>query len=68
MNQQTKNRYVAVTQQVDSMRKLYSQIGRPLPADIVIDLHRHLGKALALAEQTHESGRRENTHSRNHIM
>ena len=52
MNQQTKNRYVAVTRQVDSMRRLYSNIGQPLPADVIIDLHHHLGKALALAEQT----------------
>lgn len=49
MNQQTKNRYVAVTRQVDSMRRLYSRIGQPLPVDIIIDLHHHLGKALDLA-------------------
>lgn len=51
MNQQTKNRYVAVTQQVDSVRRIYSAIGQPLPVDIIIDLHHHLGKALSLAEQ-----------------
>jgi len=31
---------------VDRMRRLYSQIGEPLSADVIIDLSRNLGKAL----------------------
>ena len=61
MNQQTKNRYVAVTQQIDSVRRIYSGIGQPLPVDIIIDLHHHLGKALTLAEQTKPALRRKPT-------
>lgn len=33
---------------VDRMRRLYSQIGEPLPADVIIDLSRNLGAALEL--------------------
>ena len=62
MNQQTKNRYVAVTCQVDSMRRLYSQIGQPLPADVIIDLHRHLGKALEAVEQNKALPKRKNSY------
>ena len=32
-----------VQAQVAAIRKLYSKIGEPLPADIVIDLYTHLG-------------------------
>ncbi len=35
-----------VQAQVAAIRKLYSKIGEPLPADIVIDLYTHLGKVL----------------------
>ena len=48
MNPQTENRYVAVTQQVQSVRRIYSQIGEPLPADVIIDLHLHLAEAMRL--------------------
>ena len=37
--------------QVERIRKLYSQIGEPLPADIIIDLHRCLGPALEAADE-----------------
>lgn len=40
------NRYDRAATQVDRMRKLYSEIGEPLPVDIIIDLHRHLSPAL----------------------
>jgi len=50
MKNQPKNRYVAVTRQVDGVRKLYSKIGQPLPADIIIDLHHYLGRAMEIAE------------------
>lgn len=52
MNQQTKNRYGAVTQQINSVRKIYSDIGQPLPAEIIIDLHQYLGKAMDIARET----------------
>ena len=68
MNQQMKNRYVAVTQQINSVRKLYSGIGQPLPADIIIDLHHHLGKALALAQPVASGKRKKDKHLKNNIM
>jgi len=64
VNQQTKNRYVAVTQQIDSVRRLYSQIGQPLPAEIIIDLHHHLGTAM----QMYRSGTRSNIKKKNRIQ
>ena len=39
-----------VQEQVAAVRKLYSKIGEPLPADIIIDLYTHLGKVLSAAE------------------
>ena len=45
------NRYAQTAAQVESMRRLYSSIGQPLPVDIIIDLHHHLGKALAMADE-----------------
>lgn len=32
--------------QVHEMRKLYARIGEPLPLDTMVDLYRHVGKAL----------------------
>lgn len=49
MQKQRKNRYADVSRQAARMRALYSQIGEPLPADVLIDLYRHLGKALDCA-------------------
>ena len=43
--------YAQTAKQVEEMRRLYSRIGQPLPADIIIDLHHHLGKALAMADE-----------------
>ena len=48
---QQKNRIARVNGQALRIRKLYSQIGEPLPADVIIDLYRHLGNALELAEE-----------------
>ena len=48
---QQKNRIARVNDQALRMRKLYSQIGEPLPADVIIDLYRHLGNALELSEE-----------------
>lgn len=39
-----------VQEQVAAVRKLYSKIGEPLPADIIIDLYTHLGKILSAVE------------------
>lgn len=50
MEQQKTNRYARTSAQVEQMRKLYSQIGEPLPADVIIDLYRHLGQALEAAD------------------
>ena len=36
--------------QVERMRSLYSQIGEPLPVDVIIDLHRHLDAAIDMAK------------------
>lgn len=49
---QQKNRIARANDQVLKMRRLYSQIGEPLPADVIIDLYRHLDKALELAEES----------------
>lgn len=46
MKEQKTGRYARTARQVESVRKLYSRIGQPLPADIIIDLYRHLGSAL----------------------
>lgn len=46
MEKQRKNRYAHTAKQVEEMRRLYSRIGEPLPAEIIIDLYRHLGAAL----------------------
>lgn len=41
--------------QVERIRKLYSQIGEPLPADIIIDLHIHLALPLAAVRSDEEA-------------
>ena len=48
MEKQRNNRYAHVSQQVDKMRRIYSQIGEPLPVDVMMDLYQHLGGALEL--------------------
>lgn len=40
--------YQETTRRVENLRRIYSQIGEPLPVDIIIDLYQHLGPALAL--------------------
>lgn len=52
MEKQRENSGARLAKQVEEMRRLYSQIGQPLPVDIIIDLHHHLGKALELQENT----------------
>lgn len=48
MKEPMQNYPVQTARQLEKMRKLYSQIGEPLPVDIMIDLHMQLGKALQL--------------------
>ena len=52
--------YEQVAAQVSRVRKIYSRIGEPLPADIIIDLHRHLAPALETVQvpQTERRKRR----------
>ena len=50
MEKQRQTSYARITKQVEEMRRLYSSIGEPLPADVIIDLYRHLGPALSSAE------------------
>lgn len=49
MEKQRQTGYARITKQVEEMRRLYSSIGEPLPADIVIDLCQHLDKVLRFA-------------------
>ena len=60
MQKKQGNQYERVAAQVGRIRRLYSQIGEPLPADIIIDLHRHLAPALeeAAAPQKRRGKRR----------
>ena len=39
-------------EQLLRMRRLYSQIGEPLPVDVIIDLCRHLEQALEFADES----------------
>lgn len=51
MEKQRQNNCARITRQVEEMRRLYSRIGEPLPVDVILDLYRHLGSALELAER-----------------
>lgn len=51
MKEQKTDRYARTSRQVEHVRKIYSQIGEPLPADVIIELYRHLGRAMELAEE-----------------
>lgn len=44
-----------VNEQTLRMRRLYSQIGEPLPVDVIIDLCRHLDRALEFADERENS-------------
>ena len=50
--------YDRVAAQVNRIRKLYSRIGEPLPADVIIDLHRHLAPVLEEAAVKKRRGKR----------
>lgn len=47
------NRYRETDRQVKRVREIYSRIGQPLPADIIVDLYLHLG---AIREAVLENG------------
>lgn len=49
-NQSSADRRAQTARQIQRLRTLYSQIGEPLPVDILFDLHLHLGSALELHE------------------
>lgn len=51
MEKRMKNRCAQASRQIERMRKLYSEIGEPLPVDVMLELHSHLGCALELADQ-----------------
>lgn len=61
MKEQKIDRYARTVRQVDSVRRIYSRIGEPLPADILIDLHHHLGKALELSDEARRAPQRKRT-------
>ena len=50
--QKQKPHTARVNEQTLRMRRLYSQIGEPLPVDVIIDLCRHLDQALDLADES----------------
>lgn len=58
MEKRRNDQYAHVSAQIARTRKLYSQIGEPLPADVIIDLHQHLGTALSALNERDASLRR----------
>ena len=58
MQREQEYHYERVAAQVGRIRRLYSRIGEPLPADIIIDLHRHLAPALEEASNRKRRARR----------
>ncbi|MDY5219877.1 MAG: hypothetical protein ACI4O8_01360 [Aristaeellaceae bacterium] len=52
MKKQKTERYARTVRQVKQVQQIYSRIGEPLPVEILIDLHQHLGRAMELAEET----------------
>ena len=49
--QKQKQHTARVNEQILRMRRLYSQVGEPLPVDVIIGLYRHLDQALELADE-----------------
>ena len=56
MENKRQNGYARSNKQVEEMRRLYSRIGEPLPADIIIDLYQHLDKALRFVGERGSGG------------
>ena len=42
MQKQMPTSYQETARKIENVRRIYSQIGEPLPADIIVDLYRHL--------------------------
>ena len=59
--------YERVAAQVNRVRKLYSRIGEPLPADIIIDLHRHLAPALEAVTMPRKGYGKRRTEAKSYI-
>jgi len=57
MQNRRKKSYEEVRRQVERTRGIYSRLGQPLAADIVIELCRHLGAAMDMAGGTAGDGR-----------
>jgi len=43
MQKQMPTSYQETARKIENVRRIYSKIGEPLPADIIVDLYRHLG-------------------------
>lgn len=63
MEKQMNRKNVDVSHQIERMRALYSQIGEPLSVDVMIDLHRHLGRVLEMQLQEKTRGSRKKSKS-----
>lgn len=59
--QKQKQHTAQVNEQILRMRRLYSQIGEPLPVDVIIDLCCHLDKALEIADESGKTSRSKKT-------
>ena len=56
MQKEQRQQYERVAEQVNRVRRLYSRIGEPLPADVIIDLYRHLAPALEAVQSRGKPG------------
>ena len=48
MTEEKRRVYADVSRRVARVREIYSRIGEPLPAEIITDLYRHLGRLRAI--------------------
>lgn len=61
MKQQKMDRFPRTMRRVERVRSIYSQIGEPLPVDILIELYQYLDKALELADAAPPAPRKKRT-------
>lgn len=61
MKQQKMDRFPRTMRRVERVRSIYSQIGEPLPVDILIELYQYLDKALELADAASPAPRKKRT-------
>ena len=59
MEKRMQTGFAETRERVDRVRKIYSQIGEPLSADIIIDLYQHLGKVMDAETAMRPRSRRE---------